>query len=127
MPQLGADMTSGKLIVWHKKVGDRVERGQIIADVETDKADIEVEVFTTGVIEEILVPPGEKVPVGTVLAIIREDGKPSAVPGPAPVPAPSPAPWLRWRRPAPALAGSSIKPKPAGICDSITRTAPPPP
>lgn len=78
MPQLGADMTEGKLIGWRCKVGDRVKRGEIIADVETDKADVEVEVFTSGVIEKFLIEPGAKVPVGTVLAIIREDGKPSA-------------------------------------------------
>ena len=42
MPKLGADMSAGKLIAWRKKPGDRVERGEIIADVETDKADIEV-------------------------------------------------------------------------------------
>ena len=53
MPQLGADMTAGKLLRWRKTVGDRIQRGEIIADVETDKADIEVEVFTTGVIEEL--------------------------------------------------------------------------
>ena len=68
---------------WRKHVGDHVQRGDIIADVETDKADIEIEVFTTGVIEKFLVQPGEKVPVGTVLAIIREEGKPleAEVPG----------------------------------------------
>ena len=76
MPQLGADMSAGKLLGWRKNVGDHVQRGDIIADVETDKADIEIEVFTTGVIEKFLVQPGEKVPVGTVLAIIREEGKP---------------------------------------------------
>ncbi len=88
MPQLGADMSVGKLLGWRKKVGDRVQRGDIIADVETDKADIEVEVFATGTIEKILVQPGEKVPVGTALAIISEEG-PS--PGAGPVP-PSPSP-----------------------------------
>jgi pyruvate dehydrogenase E2 component (dihydrolipoamide acetyltransferase) len=77
MPQLGADMGEGKLLAWRKHAGDRVQRGEIIADVETDKADIEVEVFTSGVIEKILVQPGAKVPVGTVLAIIREEGKPT--------------------------------------------------
>ena len=51
MPKLGADMSAGKLIAWRKKPGDTVTRGDIIADVETDKADIEVEVFTSGVIE----------------------------------------------------------------------------
>lgn len=76
MPQLGADMSAGKLLRWRKLVGDQVQRGDIIADVETDKADIEIEVFTTGVIEKFLVQPGEKVPVGTVLAVIREEGKP---------------------------------------------------
>ena len=92
MPQLGADMSAGKLLAWRKNVGDRVQRGDIIADVETDKADIEVEVFTTGLIEKILIQPGEKVPVGTVLAIIGEEGK--AVPSaPPPVPPPiSPRP-----------------------------------
>lgn len=77
MPQLGADMSAGKLIQWRKNVGDRVLRGDIIADVETEKADIEVEVFSTGVIEKILIQPGQKVPVGTVMAIIREEGKPA--------------------------------------------------
>ncbi len=76
MPQLGADMNAGRLISWRKHSGDQVQRGDIIAVVETEKADIEIEVFTTGVIEKFLVQPGEKVPVGTALAIIREEGKP---------------------------------------------------
>lgn len=86
MPQLGADMSAGKLIAWRKKLGDTVSRGDIIADVETDKADIEVEVFTSGVIVRFLVQPGDKVPVGTVLAIIREEGKPVAEVAPSTVP-----------------------------------------
>jgi len=57
MPQLGADMSAGKLLGWRKRVGDRVQRGEIIADVETDKADIEVEIFAAGVIEKILIQP----------------------------------------------------------------------
>ena len=75
MPHLGADMTAGTLLAWRKKPGERVNRGDIIADVETDKADVEVEVFTNGVLEKILVEPGTKCPVGTVLAIIRQDGE----------------------------------------------------
>ena len=82
MPQLGADMTAGKLLRWRKNLGDRIQRGDIIADVETDKADIEIEVFTSGVIERFLVQPGEKVPVGTVLATIQEEGKPSVAGAP---------------------------------------------
>ncbi|MBI3603978.1 MAG: E3 binding domain-containing protein, partial [Nitrospirae bacterium] len=75
MPTLGADMNAGTLVAWKKKEGDRVTRGEIVAEVETDKAAIDVEIFSTGVIEKILVQPGEKVPVGTVLAIIREEGE----------------------------------------------------
>jgi len=78
MPSLGADMSAGTLVAWKKSPGDRVTRGEIIAEVETEKAMIEVESFTTGVIEKFLVEPGEQVPVGTPMAIIREDGKPIA-------------------------------------------------
>jgi pyruvate dehydrogenase E2 component (dihydrolipoamide acetyltransferase) len=83
MPQLGADMSAGKLLRWQKKVGDQVQRGDIIADVETDKADIEIEVFVSGVIEQFLVQPGDKVPVGTVLAIIQEEDKPATTEAPS--------------------------------------------
>ncbi|MGH7165429.1 MAG: dihydrolipoamide acetyltransferase family protein [Nitrospiraceae bacterium] len=75
MPTLGADMSAGTLVAWRKKPGDQVTRGEIIAEVETEKAAIDVEVFTGGVIEKFLVQPGEKVPVGTVMAIIREEGQ----------------------------------------------------
>ncbi|MBM4133557.1 MAG: 2-oxo acid dehydrogenase subunit E2 [Nitrospira sp.] len=77
MPTLGADMDAGTLVAWKKKPGDRVTRGEVIAEVETDKAAIDVEVFASGVIEKLLVQPGEKVPVGTVLALVREEGQPA--------------------------------------------------
>jgi pyruvate dehydrogenase E2 component (dihydrolipoamide acetyltransferase) len=83
-------MTEGKLLLWRKKPGDRVARGDIIAEVETDKADIEVEVFTSGVVEKLLVEPGTKVPVGTPLAIIRPEGEVEATPGKPLIPAPIP-------------------------------------
>ena len=72
MPKLGADMSAGTLTCWRKQVGDVVHRGDIIAEVETEKGNIDVEVFSDGTIEKFLISPGEKVPVGTVLAIIRE-------------------------------------------------------
>jgi pyruvate dehydrogenase E2 component (dihydrolipoamide acetyltransferase) len=90
MPSLGADMEAGKLTAWKVKPGDRVKRGDIVAEVETEKADIDVEIFATGTIKELLVQPGEKVPVGTVLATVLEDGEPA--PPSAAQPAPSPAP-----------------------------------
>ena len=94
MPALGADMNVGTLMTWLKQPGDTVDRGDIIAVVHTDKADVEVEVFTSGVLERVLVEPGAKVPVGTVLAVIREDGAgpPSAPAAAAPAPAPAAKP-----------------------------------
>ncbi|MBW1761622.1 MAG: 2-oxo acid dehydrogenase subunit E2, partial [Deltaproteobacteria bacterium] len=68
MPSLGADMAAGTLANWRVALGDTVSRGDIIAEVETEKGLIEVEVFETGVVEALLVAEGEKVPVGTVLA-----------------------------------------------------------
>ena len=75
MPALGADMEAGTLIAWLKNPGDKVVRGEVIAEIDTDKGVIEVECFTTGIVEQLLTKPGDKVPVGTVLAIIREEGE----------------------------------------------------
>ena len=80
MPKLGADMSAGTLTCWRKQVGDVVHRGDILAEVETEKGNIDVEVFSDGTIEKFLTSPGEKVPVGTVLAIIREAGEETRVP-----------------------------------------------
>lgn len=71
MPSLGADMEAGTLVEWVKHTGDTVKRGDIIAVVDTQKGAIEIEVFEDGVIDKTVVEPGQKVPVGTVLAIIR--------------------------------------------------------
>lgn len=91
MPALGADMQAGTLLTWLKQPGETVARGDIIAVVHTDKADVEVEVFTSGVIERTLVEPGAEVPVGTPLAVIREDGAAPAPPLAARAPAAAPA------------------------------------
>ena len=71
MPSLGADMEAGTLIEWRKKPGDTLKRGDIIAEVETQKGLIEVEVFDEGIVSELLIKEGTKVPVGTVLALIN--------------------------------------------------------
>ncbi len=70
MPSLGADMDVGTIVEWLVKPGDAVRRGQIVAVVDTAKAAIEIEAFEEGVITEILIGTGVKVPVGTPLAMI---------------------------------------------------------
>ena len=80
MPLLGADMEAGTLVEWLKHPGDVVHRGDIIAVVDTQKGAIEIEVFEDGRLERVLVEPGTRVPVGTVLAIIS-NGQPSPPPG----------------------------------------------
>lgn len=83
MPKLGADMSAGTLTCWRKQVGDLVHRGDIIAEVETEKGNIDVEVFSDGTIEKFLISPGEKVPVGTVMALIRENAQTTQAARPA--------------------------------------------
>ena len=92
MPALGAEMEAGTLVEWLKHPGDVVKRGDIIAVVDTEKGAIEIEVFEDGVLETTIVVPGQKVPVGTVLAVIRSAGPEQAVTitPTAPVPAPFP-------------------------------------
>jgi pyruvate dehydrogenase E2 component (dihydrolipoamide acetyltransferase) len=94
MPILGADMKAGTLVEWRRKPGDAVKRGDIIAEVETDKADVEVEIFMNGVIEKILVEPGEKVPVGTPLAIITPAAGEEVPPAPLPLVPAAPPPTV---------------------------------
>ena len=72
MPSLGADMSAGTLVAWRVKVGDRVKRGDIVAEVETEKGLIEIEIFSDGTITELVVEEGTKVPVGTVLARVGD-------------------------------------------------------
>jgi pyruvate dehydrogenase E2 component (dihydrolipoamide acetyltransferase) len=75
MPKLSDTMTEGRLISWKKSVGEKVERGDILAEVETDKANMELEAFTSGTLLETRVKPGEMAPVGTVIAIVGEAGE----------------------------------------------------
>ncbi|MCW1913316.1 2-oxo acid dehydrogenase subunit E2 [Luteolibacter sp. GHJ8] len=86
MPKLSDTMTEGTLIKWHKKVGDSVEIGDILAEVETDKATMEMEAFDEGTLTEIKIQEGEKAAIGAVLAVLDGDDA-----GSAPAPAAAPA------------------------------------
>jgi pyruvate dehydrogenase E2 component (dihydrolipoamide acetyltransferase) len=120
LPSLGADMDAGTLLQWHVQPGDTVKRGQVVAVVDTSKAAVDVEIWQDGVVAELLVQPGEKIPVGTVLATLLEPGEsPGALPesktgtGPVPTPAPAPATPQPAERPPPAVAAATASAVPA--------------
>lgn len=109
MPRLSDTMESGTIVEWKVAVGDKVSSGDVVADVETDKATMELAVYDDGTIASIDVEPGQQVDVGTVIALLAEKGEdpanlkpaasapapapaPAAVPEPAPEPVSSPAP-----------------------------------
>ncbi|HLZ36640.1 MAG TPA: pyruvate dehydrogenase complex dihydrolipoamide acetyltransferase [Mycobacteriales bacterium] len=95
MPRLSDTMEEGTLSTWLKNVGDRVEKGDVLADIETDKATMELEAYDAGVLERVLVQPGETVPIGTPIAVIGSgEGVSGAAKqaGPAQPAAPAPAP-----------------------------------
>ena len=71
MPNLGADMDTGKIAAWLKQVGDPVERGEVIAEIETDKATVEMESLQAGTLVEIVAEVGSELPVGDVIAYIE--------------------------------------------------------
>jgi pyruvate dehydrogenase E2 component (dihydrolipoamide acetyltransferase) len=114
MPSLGADMEAGTLTEWLVKPGDAVKRGDVVASIETSKGIIDIEIFSDGVIEALLVAPGDEVPVGATLARYRATGTaetpvaaPTALPpGPAaperapPTPRPEPSRTEGQRRAA---------------------------
>src|SRR5436189_2324703 len=128
MPAMSPTMEKGNLAKWLKKEGDKVKSGDVIAEIETDKATMEVEAVDEGTLAKILVPEGtQDVPVNDVIAVLAGDGedvkaagavaasappKPAAAaeapaaakPAPAPTPAPSPVPAAKAAAPAAAPA-----------------------
>ena len=75
MPRLSDTMTEGVVAAWLKKVGDKIEEGDILAEIETDKATMEFESFNEGTLLHIGLQEGETAPVDTLLAIIGEEGE----------------------------------------------------
>lgn len=110
MPSLGADMEAGTLVEWRVKPGDVVKRGDIIAVVDTEKAQIEVEVYESGTVERLIAAPGSKLPVGTVLALIRSEHE-SGVSPLRSAPAAQPAPATPTVSPATSFPASQGEPR----------------
>src|SRR5271163_2360164 len=123
MPALSPTMEKGNLAKWLKKEGDKVKSGDVIAEIETDKATMEVEAVDEGTLAKILVPDGtENVAVNTPIGVIAADGEDagaSAAAAPPPAPAATgqasakpPEPPKPAQEPAP-LASATPAPKPA--------------
>src|SRR6267142_4789640 len=125
MPKLSEQMETGKIIKWLKNEGDRIQAGDILAEVETDKADVEMEAFGGGVLRKILVQAGGTVPVGSLIGVIAEPnedigavvsqaGGAQAAPAPAAAKAAAPAPAAP--EPARAAAGpAAMADRPAAV------------
>ena len=101
LPSLGADMDEGTLLTWHVKPGDDVKRGQVVAVVDTSKAAVDVEIWHEGQIRELRVQVGEKIPVGTVLAVLQETSQHSEAP-PEPGISPKPSEAVQRRAVTPS-------------------------
>jgi pyruvate dehydrogenase E2 component (dihydrolipoamide acetyltransferase) len=129
MPKLSEAMETGKIIKWIKKEGDAVNGGDILAEVETDKADVEMEAFGAGVLRKILARDGDRVPVGSLIAVIADASEDissvvAAAGGGAPAAtATAPAATEKDTRPAAGAAGApaaastavGVAPRPAAV------------
>jgi pyruvate dehydrogenase E1 component beta subunit len=127
MPALSPTMTEGKIARWVKAEGDHVQPGDVLAEIETDKATMEVEAIDEGVLAKIVVPEGtEHVAVNTPIAVIAANGEdvsaaPPAAKVPPPHPEPAPSPMARDHAPPPAAP--SPPPTPAGEPEYTGATA----
>ena len=127
MPKLSEAMESGKIIKWLKKEGDRIQGGDILAEVETDKADVEMEAFGGGVLRKILAPAGETVPVGVLIGVIAEPGDDVAAliaSAPAPAPARAGAPALAVAAPSTPAPTPTGSPRPPAVAPVPMRPSP---
>ena len=119
MPQMGYDMREGTVVRWYKQEGETVNRGEVIADIETDKATVEFEAYTGGVLGRIVAAEGVAVPVGNLIAIITEPGEAVPEPTVAPPAAAEPAP-----APTPEPAAAVAPPAAAPPADGQVRASP---
>lgn len=132
MPALSSTMTEGKIVEWLKQPGDRVERGESVLVVESDKADMDVEAFQEGFLAAVLMPAGGTAPVGETIGLIVETeaeiaeaaakapAAPAAAASSAPAPAPAPA---AAPAPAPAAAPPAAAPAPAPTAAAVPAPA----
>ena len=123
MPKLSDTMTEGRLVSWKKRVGEAVRRGDVLAEVETDKANMELEAFVSGVLLEIRVQAGELAQVGTVIGVIGKAEEKGALAA-----QPAAAAWKEEAaaaaEPAPESAAKQPEPEPAAVPKAETAAGP---
>jgi len=129
MPKLSEQMDSGKIIKWLKKEGDRVQSGDILAEVETDKADVEMEAFGSGVLRKIVIGAGNKAPVGSLIAVIADENEDinavvASAGGGAPAPAAQPAAAPSGAKPGMADRPAAVPPQPTSEDPAARKPAP---
>lgn len=112
MPQMGFDMTEGVVANWLKAEGDTIQKGEPIAEIETDKTTMQIEAFASGILSKIIAPAGAKVPVGTTIGIISAPGEaaPTAVSAPQAV-APTPVATVETT-PVKAISNAAVNATP---------------
>ena len=131
MPALSSTMTEGKIVEWLKKPGDKVERGESVLVVESDKADMDVESFNEGFLAAVLMPAGGTAPVGETIALIVETeaeiaevaAKAPAAPAAPATPAPAPAPAAPAPAAQPAAAPAPAAPVPVAALAPVMAAA----
>jgi pyruvate dehydrogenase E2 component (dihydrolipoamide acetyltransferase) len=111
MPQLSDTMSSGKILTWRMTEGATVKRGDILAEVETDKANLEIESFFNGTLLKVMIPAGSVAKVGEVIAVIGQPGESVGTPAPA---APKAAP-VAPQTPTPVTPAPAASPTPAPL------------
>jgi pyruvate dehydrogenase E2 component (dihydrolipoamide acetyltransferase) len=122
MPRLSDTMEEGVISSWHKKPGDQIAVGDVLCDIETDKAIMEYEAYEAGVLEKILVEEGQTAAIGAPIAVLASSGAPSGGASGAPAPAAAPAP--EPERPAAAAAPEPAAEQPAAAPAPVRAQAP---
>ncbi len=140
MPKLSDTMTEGVVAAWHKKIGDKVKTGDLLAEIETDKATMEFESFQDGVLLHIGVEKGKRAPVDSILAILGKEGEdisallaaevaapatPVAAASAAPAPTPAPTPVVSEVKMAPApVVSQPVAAAPVAVNNGRTKASP---
>src|SRR5437867_2247234 len=118
MPSLGYDMTAEKVARWIKQEGDAVEKGGVIAEIDTEKATVEIEANASGVLKKILVAAGETVPIGTPIGVIGDAAEKIETPSATPQAAPPSEPSSEESASPAQKTSASAQPSPTPQADS---------